>query len=34
MPSPLSTANPIPAALISNSLAKSVNDIPNSLTAQ
>ena len=33
MPSPLTTAYPIPAGLISNYRAKSVNDIPNSLTA-
>ena len=34
MVSPLSTENPTPGELISNRLASSLNDIPNSLTAQ
>ena len=34
MASPLSTENPTPGGLISNCLASSLSDIPNSLTAQ
>jgi len=34
MNSPLSTANPTPAILISNFLASAVRDMPNSLAAQ
>ena len=34
MVSPLSTENPTPGELISNRLASSLSDIPNSLTAQ